>query len=231
MADQESLTGPREGELLPRIAAGEVDAFTELFRRHSAEVFRFAWHMTGSRPMADDVTQEVFFAVMREAGRYTPGISSEAAWLRGIARNHVRRRLDCERPALALPEDEDADPDPGGGEGDQLRDLVRTEQIEAVRRAVATLPVRYREVVVLCDLHERSYAEAAGTLGCAIGTVRSRLSRGRALLASKLGIRPPVGAGGPGAAVEVQGDDGSPDVGVRGGGMRKPVRLTPGEAT
>jgi hypothetical protein len=63
---------------------------------------------------------------------------------------------------------------------------VRVERVEAVRRAVLSLPLRYREAVVLCDLQELSYADAAGALGCAVGTVRSRLHRGRALLASKL---------------------------------------------
>ena len=65
-------------------------------------------------------------------------------------------------------------------------DLVRAEGIDRVRKAVLTLPVRYREVVVLCDLQELSYAETADALGCAVGTVRSRLHRARALLAAKL---------------------------------------------
>ena len=69
---------------------------------------------------------------------------------------------------------------------DTLGDLTRAESIDALRQAVLTLPVRYREAVVLCDLQEMSYADAAVALGCAVGTVRSRLHRGRALLALKL---------------------------------------------
>jgi RNA polymerase sigma-70 factor (ECF subfamily) len=174
-----------EEELLPRIAAGDQDAFAALFRRHSGEVFRFALHMTGSRALADDVTQEVFLAVMRDADRYVPGLSSEIAWLRGIARNHVRRRLDSERITVALPADGEDDC-PAAREAAALCELVRAEQIESVRAAVASLPVRYREVVVLCDLQELSYADTAVVVGCAVGTVRSRLFRARALLASKL---------------------------------------------
>jgi len=64
--------------------------------------------------------------------------------------------------------------------------LAQTERLEILRRAVLALPPAYREVVVLCDLDERDYAEAAGILGCAIGTVRSRLHRARALLAEKM---------------------------------------------
>jgi RNA polymerase sigma-70 factor (ECF subfamily) len=71
-------------------------------------------------------------------------------------------------------------------EPEALGDLTRAESIEALRQAVLTLPLRYREAVVLCDLQELSYADAAVVLGCALGTVRSRLHRGRALLASKL---------------------------------------------
>ncbi len=67
-----------------------------------------------------------------------------------------------------------------------LDEMSRTEAIEAVRRAVLALPERYREVVVLCDLQEMSYGETAEILGCAIGTVRSRLHRARALLIEKL---------------------------------------------
>ena len=69
---------------------------------------------------------------------------------------------------------------------DPVGDLERQRHVDALRRAVVALPVRYREAVVLCDLHELSYADAAVALSCAIGTVRSRLHRGRALLARRL---------------------------------------------
>jgi RNA polymerase sigma-70 factor (ECF subfamily) len=180
------VTPPVEG-LLPRIAAGDPDAFAALFRAHSGDVFRFALHMTGSRALADDVTQDVFLAVMRDAGRYVPGLSSEGAWLRGIARNHVRRRLDGERATVMLPDDAE-DACPVAKDCAPLAAMVKEEQLDALRRAVSSLPIRYREVIVLCDLQELSYADAAATLSCVIGTVRSRLSRGRALLAAKLRV-------------------------------------------
>ena len=72
---------------------------------------------------------------------------------------------------------------------DTLGDLTRAESVEALRQAVLTLPVRYREAVVLCDLQEMSYADAAAVVGCALGTIRSRLHRGRALLTVKLTAR------------------------------------------
>src|SRR5262249_6661323 len=69
---------------------------------------------------------------------------------------------------------------------DPLGDLTRTEMIEAVRSAILALPTHYREVVILCELHEMSYGEAAEVIGCAVGTIRSRLHRARALLVEKL---------------------------------------------
>lgn len=175
-------------ELVARIAAGDSHAFAVLFRRRRLDVFRFALHMTASPSVAEDVTQDVFLEVMREAGRYDSGRAPVAAWLCGIARNFVRRRLDSDRRLEPL---DDGDPraeqrvlDVGI---DPLAGLTLAEQLEGLRRAVLTLPLPYREAVVLCDLQEMSYLDAAEALGCAVGTVRSRLHRGRALLASKLG--------------------------------------------
>ena len=172
--------------LLARIAAGDVDALAELFRRHQQAIYRFVLHLTGSSALADDVTQDVFVAVIRDAGRYEPGRAPVPAWLCGIARNFVRRRLSIEKGAASLdPEDlvesitPVVTPDPVG-------DLTTAERIEALRRAVLRLPLRYREAIVLCDLQEMSYADAAVALECPVGTVRSRLNRGRTLLAAKM---------------------------------------------
>ena len=175
-------------ELLPRVAAGDAAAFAALFRRWRGHVYRFALHMTGSPALAEDVAQDVFLAVMDHAGRYEVGRSTEIAWLCGIARNLVRQRLD--RPGSTVAQwpaasDEGSGPSTPAGSG-VLDGLLRSERVAAVRAAVATLPMRYREVVVLCDLEEMSYQDAADALSCAVGTVRSRLSRGRALLAAKL---------------------------------------------
>lgn len=184
-----------DDELLKRVARGDADAFSQLFRRRRGDVYRFALHMTGRPAVADDVTQDTFLAVMRDAGRYDPGRATAAVWLCGIARHHVLRRFERERSLLTV----DIDDDLVAGEvslatGETvLSELTRAEQVDAVRDAVMRLPIRYREVVVLCDLQELSYADAAIALGCAIGTVRSRLHRGRSLLASKLGVeRRPV---------------------------------------
>jgi RNA polymerase sigma-70 factor (ECF subfamily) len=176
-----------DDRLLAGIAAGKPDALMWLFRRRQADVYRFALHMSGATALADDVTQDVFMVVMREAGRYQPGRSSVTAWLCGIARNCVRQRLDREARFQSLDGcEEDAAAQRPAALLDPVGELTRVERIAALRRAVLALPVRYREVVVLCDLEELSYADAADALGCAIGTVRSRLHRARAMLAVRL---------------------------------------------
>jgi RNA polymerase sigma-70 factor (ECF subfamily) len=179
-----------DAELLRLSMAGDEDAFTALYRRRQGGVYRFALQMSGSEAVADDVVQETFMVLMRDAGNFDAARGSLAAYLYGIARNHVLRAFDRER-ALVRFEDETEE----GGDvphenlvarPDPLGDLTRAESVEKLRQAVLALPAHYREVVVLCELHEMSYQEAADSLGCAVGTVRSRLHRARAMLAEKL---------------------------------------------
>lgn len=193
MRDETALDETTDDDLLERVAGGEAAAFALLFRRRHGVVYRFALHMTGSPAAAEDVTQEAFLAVMRDASRYQPGRSGVTAWLCGIARNHARRRLERDRSMVPFDEGDDGQVEWPAASGDLLEDLTRVEGIAALRRAILTLPLRYREAVVLCDLQELTYADAADALGCAVGTVRSRLHRGRALLAAKLTARTTTG--------------------------------------
>lgn len=171
------------GHLLARIKKGDEVAFLEVYRRHQGMVYRYALRMCGSAETADDVTQEVFLALIRGAGSFDPSRGTLASYLFGTARRQVFRRLgqDSEVPL----EDEDA-----GQVADQgvhpLDGLERAEQVALLRQALSALPPHYREAVVLCDLEETSYADAAERLGCAVGTVRSRLNRARALLTERL---------------------------------------------
>jgi RNA polymerase sigma-70 factor (ECF subfamily) len=176
-------------DLLERVAAGDSAAFTELFRRRQPDVFRFAVHMTGSAATADDVVQDVFLAVMRDARRYEAGRATVAAWLCGIARNCVRRRLERDRRLTAVGFADGLEPEPepaAGGPADPLAGLLHEERLEELRRAVRALPVAYREALVLCDLQEMPYGDAAAVIGCPVGTVRSRLHRARVMLAARL---------------------------------------------
>jgi RNA polymerase sigma-70 factor (ECF subfamily) len=173
-----------DDELVRRTAAGDADAFGALYRRRRPDVYRFALHMTADEAVAEDVVQDAFMTVMQDAGRFDPGRGAVTPWLCGIAKNHLRQRLARDRRLEPLAHDEE--PAAQTVAADALGELLRAEQVELLRRAVLLLPFRYREVVVLCDLQELSYLEAADALTCAVGTVRSRLHRGRALLAVKL---------------------------------------------
>jgi RNA polymerase sigma-70 factor (ECF subfamily) len=169
-----------DGDLLVRMMSGDRDAFAALYRRRQAGIYRFVLQMSGSEALAEDVVQEVFLTLMRDGGMYDPARGQVASFLCGIARNHVRRRL-----ARHWGGGEEAAPEPAAGSHPES-ELARNELIAAVRAAVLALPLRYREVTVLCDLEEMDYAEAAEALGCAVGTVKSRLHRARRMLAARL---------------------------------------------
>jgi RNA polymerase sigma-70 factor (ECF subfamily) len=181
----------RDEVLLRRARGGDEASFAELYRRRQAGLYRFALQMSGSESVAEDVTQEVFMALLNEEIRFDPARGALSSYLYGAARNQVLRRLEKERSFVALA-DEDEEQFGRSNERlhdarrDPLSDLARSEMAETVRQAVLALPVHYREVVVLCELQEMSYAEAACALGCAVGTVRSRLHRARSLLGERL---------------------------------------------
>ncbi len=133
------------------------------------------------------MTQEVFLALLREDCGYDPDRGTLSGYLFGIARKLVLRHLERGRSDVVLDTESDDSALPELAViDDPMVDLTRREGIEALRRAVLALPRRYREVVVLCDLEEVDYADAANVLGCPIGTVRSRLHRARGLLLDKL---------------------------------------------
>jgi RNA polymerase sigma-70 factor (ECF subfamily) len=197
--------------LLARMLAGDEEAFVLLYRRRHPAVYRYALHMSGNRGIAEDVTQEVFMALIRDAKRFDPAQGGLAGFLIGIARNHLRKRWAQDRRLATWGDDEpemmeiagQSPYEPGSGLGSPFTprgmaaepaggfgDLSTSEAANRLRRAVATLPEKYREAVVLCDLEEMSYEEAAAALKCPIGTVRSRLHRARAMLLEKLSETP-----------------------------------------
>lgn len=183
MAD---TTSGLHDDLIARIAAGDREAFGELYRQCRPDVYRFVAHMCGSAANAEDMVQDVFVAVIEHAARYQPGRSGVRAWLLGIASNQVRRWR-YRRIFLPLPDADTRDGQRMAAETDPVGELTRRRHEAELSRALLTLPARYREAIVLCDLQDLSYDAAAVALGCAIGTVRSRLHRGRAQLARALG--------------------------------------------
>jgi RNA polymerase sigma-70 factor (ECF subfamily) len=186
-----------DAELLRLMLTGDSLAFSELYCRWQSSVYRFALRMSGAEALAEDVTQEVFLTLMRDGGQYEAR-GKFSSYIFSITRHSVLRRLQRERRFVSFePETEvEQDGKPQFGEpvfceNDPLSELTRNEIIETVRQAVQGLPLHYREVVLLCHMHELSYAEAAEVIGCEIGTVCSRLYRARALLAKRLETLPP----------------------------------------
>ncbi len=179
----------RDEVLLRRSAKGDEGAFTELYRRHQAPLYRFALRMSGNVWAAEEIVQDVFMTLIREPRKFDPERGALLSFLYGITRNRVMKHL--ERTPRELLHEE-LDEDAIGQRGIVCEAMTPAkwaevrERREQVRAAVRELPVEFREAVVLCGLEELSYEEAARLLDCPVGTIRSRLHRGRALLLAKL---------------------------------------------
>jgi RNA polymerase sigma factor (sigma-70 family) len=161
----------------------------EIVRTHSARVFRLALRLTGDRHDAEDLTQEVFVRVFRSLASYTPGTFE--GWLHRITTNlfldMVRRKQRIRFDALP----DDAGDRLASREPSPEHLLVDSGLDPDVEAALAALPPDFRAAVVLCDIEGLSYEEIAATLGVKLGTVRSRIHRGRALLRAALAHRDP----------------------------------------
>ena len=173
--------------LLAEIAGGVEQAFVELYRRRHNDVYRFAFAMAKSRSFAQDVTQEVFLNVLENAHRFDSAKGSVRAWLFGCARHVTLDRLRLERRWT-----DDMPADLTAIDGDER--LLADQRVERLHAAIARLPVEYREALVLAELQELTYAETAAVLDCPVGTVRSRLHRGRVLLSAMLDEGAPASA-------------------------------------
>lgn len=182
-------------ELLRLTHTGRADAFTALYRRHQGPLYRYALMRCGAADMAADVVQEAFMGLLTQRFGFDPLRGQLQHFLFGVARNLILKLEESRRRQVALPEpDEDGEleldlacegPEP-------LARLLGIEAAEEVRRALALLPAHYRDVVILFELHELSYQEIAMVCQVDIGTVRSRLSRGRAALAKRLRAHAPA---------------------------------------
>jgi RNA polymerase sigma-70 factor (ECF subfamily) len=202
----------RDVELLRRLKAGDDDAFLEFYRRHQAGLYRYALHMSGRPQAAADVVQETFLTLIRQSGKFDQEKGTPAAFLFGIARNHLRKLHDKEGRYVPLSDELISMLSSGGnldsgrskgngylegnspaisaamsGQVETIQDgLERAEIADLLREAILTLPDHYREPITLCDLEGKSYGEAAALLDCPVGTVRSRLNRARSILLDKL---------------------------------------------
>ncbi len=184
-------------ERVPELPGGVVDTdlpwapptWDEVVRTHSARVYRLAYRLTGNPHDAEDLTQEVFVRVFRSLSSYTPGTFE--GWLHRITTNlfldTVRRKARIRFDAL--PDDAERLPSSGPGPAQVYDDTHFDSDVQA---ALDALPPDFRAAVVLCDLEGLSYEEIAATLGIKIGTVRSRIHRGRSQLRAALAHRAPA---------------------------------------
>ena len=182
------MSKPSPAESGPDSAAG-VPSWDQIVEQHSGRVYRLAYRLTGNAHDAEDLTQEVFVRVFRSLHTYTPGTFE--GWLHRIttnlfldsARRKSRIRFD------ALPEDADNRlPSPVATPDAAYLNQTFDADVEA---ALASLSPEFRAAVVLCDVEGLTYEEIADVLGLKMGTVRSRIHRGRAMLRSALAHRAP----------------------------------------
>jgi len=175
-----------------RAAEWTPPTWEEVVQQHGDRVYRLAYRLTGNPHDAEDLTQDVFVRVFRSLADYTPGTFE--GWLHRITTNlfldRVRRQARIRFDALP----EDAERLPGAGPTPEA--AVTDRHFDGdVETALAALPPDFRAAVVLCDIEQLSYEEIAATLGVKLGTVRSRISRGRAMLRAALADRDPARAG------------------------------------
>jgi RNA polymerase sigma factor (sigma-70 family) len=171
-------------------AAWTPPTWEQVVQEHSARVYRLAYRLTGNRHDAEDLTQEVFVRVFRSLSSYTPGTFE--GWLHRITTNlfldQVRRKQRIRFDALP---DDASDRLPGQADLGPERAWELNNLDHDVQAALDTLPPDFRAAVVLCDIEGLSYEEIAATLDIKLGTVRSRIHRGRAQLREALSHRRP----------------------------------------
>jgi RNA polymerase sigma-70 factor (ECF subfamily) len=183
ITDENSFAGLQQ-DLWDRFRAGDREAFTIIYRRYYAEVTRFAIYMSGEQSKGEELSQDVFVWLMDHPKAFDSQLGTLPAFLKGIARNLVRRQWRNERRWRSLEEMNLRQP--------EAKELIApSEETSAgadaalLRKAIIRLPLKYRAAIVLCDLEGESYEEAAVALQCPVGTVRSRLHRARRMLAEQ----------------------------------------------
>jgi RNA polymerase sigma-70 factor (ECF subfamily) len=173
--------------LAGRCLAGDEKAWAALVRRHAPILFSLARRSCGRSDEAEDMVQEIFVKVSRQLDRYDAR-SPFKPWLLQVARNHLIDHHRSRRRERESTTELDALPfDPSGVAPTQVDDLLRTQRAAAVGRALLELPDKLREAVVLRDVEGLEYDEIAAAMGLPLGTVKSRINRGRLQLAEILG--------------------------------------------
>jgi RNA polymerase sigma-70 factor (ECF subfamily) len=191
------MSGMRDEELVRRYLAGDKGSFGELVRRHERKVYNLAYRMLGREEEARDATQDAFLSAMRKLAGFR-GDAAFSTWLHRVTVNAcydiLRKRKHEPLLERQMGEEEDARdhrlgrPEPSVGDHAE----ASITAID-VRRALMLVPEDFRVVLVLHDAQDLGYDEVAEILGVPVGTVKSRLHRGRIALARALGAGPSAG--------------------------------------
>lgn len=181
------LAGVDDAALVGRVAGGDGAALDVLYRREAGAVYRYTLALCGNAAWAADATQEAFVVLATRPASFDATRGAIGAWLAGVARHALAAMWREGRLEEPLPDDDEG-VDDAAASPEHL--LVRVQDSAVVWAALRGLPAPFREAVVLVDLQERSYAEAARIAGIQINTLRTRLHRARLKLAAQLGAGP-----------------------------------------
>lgn len=177
------MTEPEE-ELVQRARQGDLEAFNRLILAYQSQVYALAYRLLGDAESAADAAQESFLSAFQHIARFRKG--SFRAWLLRITANFcydvLRKRRTRPQSSLESLDSSEARFPSGESEEDPAVWAEQEELSQEIQRALNTLPPEQRAVIVLCDIEEFPYEQAAQTLGISLGTLKSRLSRGRARL-------------------------------------------------
>ena len=167
--------------------AGDFGSFEELAMPHFAKLYNFAHWLTQDRAAAEDLVQETYMKALRGFSSFQQGTNFRA-WMYKILRNTFLTTKAGLKASVSLDIDDDKPAEPTVVETPESVLLARVE-LETIQNALEKLPVKFREIILLCDLEEMSYQEISETLGIPIGTVMSRLSRARKAMRELLTVK------------------------------------------
>ena len=178
-------------DLLTQMHAGDQKALSVLYARHQAPLYRFAMLRSGSTHIAADVVQDIFVALIEDKLVFDPARGALSGFLFGVARNFILKREQAARRFLPIQYNSDDSDDAieidfVDSNPSPLEKILADDRAEAVRRALSKIPPHYRDVLILYEMQDLSYLEIAHICNVDIGTVRSRLSRGRGKLLALL---------------------------------------------
>jgi RNA polymerase sigma-70 factor (ECF subfamily) len=178
----------RDEDLVRRFRAGESEAFTDLVRRHQRRVYAVCLRVLGDADAAADVAQDTFLTVLRKLEGFR-GDAAFTTWLHRVAVNacydELRRKR--RRPMLHVVADDGLEHEPGPPAPDHADEVAGTRDLAA---ALASIPEEFRVTLVLADVQDMAYEQISKVLDVPVGTVKSRVHRGRLALAAAMGIDP-----------------------------------------